>query len=786
MKPRTARRSALLFAAMAWLSCFTQTTPRSWQDHLSLNSCISVARLGKTVYASYYNGLVKFDESELAPAALTKVNGLGDVGIRLVRVNSYNNKLLVIYDNCNIDVIDASGNITNYPDFKMKTLSGLKNINEVTFRNKYAYLACGFGIVVFDTEKLEIKDTYYIGPNGSNLEVYQVAFNDSLVFAATATSMFTANHKKSPLNDFRSWKPDTVNLPRGAYSAVICVKDTVIAAYSFRKKNPGVSGKDTVYTFRNGKWMQYPPLAGGQTVLKMGSTYGNLFFTLDAFGMVVRDIGSGSIRNLCYEFNGQKEPVQVSDVYFNVDHSGNVAYWIADNLYGLYRSYIYYMPLTRITRNGMNKSHVGGMDVFEGKLAVAPGYPDMTGIGSNSGEGINIYDGGEWSYLPAFDNDGNKVLDMTSVLFDRKDKRVMWVASWYYGILKYENYKLVQTYTLKNTPELSNIIGQPRCIGLSMDKDGNVWFAQSDQSNFLGVIRRKDGKLISLKFSSAPFIRRTMVDRNNNVWMLHERDGGITVYRNRDNSFSTPTPTVNYKIINKESGTGNIGSNAVFSIAEDLDGKIWIGTDAGVRVLYSPSSIFSGGDYDAQPIKIVQDGNVELLLEKETVLAIAVDGANNKWVGTLSGGVYCFSPDGQKQIYHFTKENSPLYSNRVLDLNYNGLTGDVFFATDYGVQSFKSTILKGSETFDNIAAYPNPVRPGYAGTVLVRGLLSNSIVKVTDESGNLVWETKAEGGQVEWPVQTLSGSRVASGVYLIYATGSDGEARAMTKVLVMN
>ncbi|MDP1802230.1 MAG: T9SS type A sorting domain-containing protein, partial [Bacteroidota bacterium] len=82
--------------------------------------------------------------------------------------------------------------------------------------------------------------------------------------------------------------------------------------------------------------------------------------------------------------------------------------------------------------------------------------------------------------------------------------------------------------------------------------------------------------------------------------------------------------------------------------------------------------------------------------------------------------------------------------------------------------------------------YPNPVRSNYAGTVFVRGLIDNSVVKIVDQSGNLVWETKSQGGQIEWPIKTLSGNRVSSGVYVVYAATTTGEQKAVSKILVIN
>lgn len=766
-----------------------QKGPRSWEDHLSISSCNSVTKLGSNVYASYYNGLIKFDESELAPKTINKINGLSDVGIRLLRTNTYNNKVLVVYDNCNIDVIDEKDNITNYPSIKLKSLNGKKTINEVSFRKQYAYLACGFGIVVFDMDKLEVKDTYIIGPNGTELEVFQVALNDSLIFAATPSGLYRSNHLAKVLNNYQSWAPETTQLPAGPYCGVVDAAGTLLTVYSPSKTDPGKRKHDTLYQFVNNTWEKFPTLANmGMYIIKMGPVYGDLFSMIESVpsGLAVWNVKTGGLIQILNSFNGEVDYGTLRDACITKDHTQNISYWLADARFGLYQTYFSYPwgHQKSITRNGTHKAAVGNIDIFQGKVALSTSLINNAGTANYSTEGVNVLENGEWTYIPCKDPDGNTILDITSVLYDRRDKTKLWATSWQYGLMLYKDNQLQAVYNASNAP-LSYIPQtlETRCSGLSMDKDGNLWFAQSDQKSYLTVLK-KNGQFQNFEFDGQRFTRKTYIDRNNYVWMLHERDGGITVFKH--NNFSTPSPNVNYKVLSNLVGNGNLQSTSVYAICEDKDGKIWIGTSLGISVFYNPSAIFSNGDFDSQPIKIVQDGNVELLLGKEAVTSIVVDGANNKWVGTLQGGVYCFSPDGVTELYHFTKENSPLYSNTIVDINYNEDTGDLYIGTELGLQTFRSIIVKGEEQYNNVYAYPNPVRPGYQGPVLVRGLVDGSIVKITDESGNLVWETKSTGGQIEWPVKTLSGNRVTSGVYVVYASTTDGELKALTKVLVVN
>jgi hypothetical protein len=771
-------------------SLSAQLGPRSWQDHLSINSCNTVSKLGTTIFASYYNGIIKFDQEEISPVSLNKIKGLNDVGVRLLRANPFNNKLLVIYENSNIDVIDLNGSVQNYPDIKLKTMTAKKIINEVTFYKQFAYLACGFGIVVFDTDKLEIKETYIIGPNASNLEIYQVALNDSLIFAATQKGLLRSNHKTKTLNNFNAWQLDSVDIPKGPYCGVVQVAGKILCCYSPFKTDIGKKDQDTVYLFENQKWIKYPPMKGIPTTIeKFSHINGNLFSYIDRYGLVVIDFSSNKTANVFNRFNQEKDPVKVLDAYFAKDHTGNISYWIADQRFGLYQTYFDYLPDYKVKRNGINKNEAGSIDVTKGKVAVAPSFIHYTGVGKYTREGVNVFHNQDWTYVSSEDLNGEKIIDINAVLIDRKDTSRMWVSSWESGVMLYKNNQLQAVYTASNSPMgLNDGDKKPRCSGLSMDKEGNVWFAQmaatEGKNYFLGAIDRK-GQYYAFTFpGSALFTRKSFIDKNNYLWLPHEWEGGLTVFKLKN--FEAPVKDVNYKVLTKDQGNGNLESNSVYCVTEDRDGKIWVGTAAGIRVFYNPTAIFSGSDFDAQPIKIIQDGNVELLLGGETITALAVDGANNKWVGTAYGGVYCFSPDGLRELYHFTSDNSPLYANAVFDLNYDETSGDVFIATEQGLQSFRSIIVEGSTGFEELFAFPNPVKPNYAGTVLVRGLIDGSIVKITDISGNLVWETKVAGGQIEWPLKTFTGNRVSSGVYLIYASTATGEINGRGKILVIN
>jgi hypothetical protein len=218
----------------------------------------------------------------------------------------------------------------------------------------------------------------------------------------------------------------------------------------------------------------------------------------------------------------------------------------------------------------------------------------------------------------------------------------------------------------------------------------------------------------------------------------------------------------------------------------DLDGEIWVGTDKGIGVFYTPENVFTSSNFDAQQILVDEGGFIQPLLEAETVTSIAVDGANRKWIGTQRAGAFLMSADGTQQLVHFTEDNSPLFSNTINSIAIDQITGEVFFGTDKGIISYKSTATHGTEVNSDVLVYPNPVSENYNGYIGIRGLVANADVKITDITGTLIFQTTAEGGQAVWNGKNFSGEKAKSGVYLVFCSNADGSQTLVTKIMVIN
>ncbi|GIV27839.1 MAG: hypothetical protein KatS3mg027_1653 [Bacteroidia bacterium] len=761
-----------------------------WKDLLGFYSCNSITYSSDwtKIYVSNRNSIAVYNTTTFEIENIyNKTNGLSDVDIQIIRNNPYNNKVLICYENGNIDVLD-NNSIINISDIKNANIIASKKINEVTFKNHLAYLACGFGISVLDMNKLEIKETYFIGKNNSYINVYQVAFDDSLIYAATDSSVFRCS-LNTLLNDFRNWKKFNSNqIPNGTYSGIVNFNGKVYAAYSPYTRNNANFMKDTLYVRDNtGTWtktfLNTSPNSG--TIIKKMYTFNNACIAfIGPYGANAIDKNNNQIFALGNYSFGNQNIKDIAINYYNNFPSGQpVISYIADEFHGFLRTYWDAFP---IPIDGARHKLVSRIKAYNGKILIAPSKIDETGGPHFYREGISFYDGEKWNYLRDFNND--TIVDITDAMIDPDDETHIYATSWINGLVEYKNNKLSKVYNSANSG-LVNIsslgLSWHRYGGLVMDPNKNIWISHAVPNSPMSVLK-SNGQVVNFFNStfntSINLTSNILFDKNNQVWMIIPGGKGILVYKH--NNFE-PMSSSNTKFLSNVKGNGNLPSNYVWSIAEDKNGYIWIGTSQGVAVIYNPENVFNGGNYDAQQIFITQDGQTQLLLATEKVTAITIDGADRKWIGTESSGLFCFSPDGQTQIYHFTTDNSPIASNNIIDIAYDEKTGDIIIGTDKGIQSYRTDIIGGFENYTNVHAFPNPVKRSN-DNIYIKGLIDGSIVKITDIAGNLVWEGKSTGGMITWNLQNLYNQKVNEGIYIVYTSTPDAQQKAVAKIMVVN
>jgi sugar lactone lactonase YvrE len=751
-----------------------------WRDHLPYDYATTVEEAWDYIFCSTPYSLFYYDRPDNRINRLSKVNGLSDIGVSSVSYNQDQSILVVAYTNTNIDLILKNLVIINIPDIKRKEILGLKTINSVMNYGRYAYLSCGFGIVVLDLQRKEIKDTYYIGPDGGAINVLSMAYNDTAFFAATEKGIYYADKNNPNLAYFGNWtKMEDIPDPEGYYN-IVHVYQGKLFINLHTQDNPD----DDLMVLDNGQWRDLET----ESTLATHSlrTCGDKLVVSYSYFVNVYDPDLARVLNIYTYGVGGPAP---NDAIIGSDNF----YWIADQNVGLAKVWGEGYEREFIKPTGAPTADIFNISAGTGELWLVPGGITATWgntwktaqVFSFINETWNTYDP---SNTPALDS----IRDMVCVAVDPYNNNRVFAGSWSRGLLEFNNNSLTQIYNNLNSSLLPNVIeGLPsiKIGGLAFDKDHNLWMTNSGAEKLVAV-RREDGtatgswQSYSLGGSTIGLdVRKIIVDANGQKWILPRTSQSNPYYIIVFNEMNEPTKQV--KGLQSGTGQGGLPGTNVFAIAEDLEGQIWVGTDEGIAVFFSPQNVFSGSDFDAQRILVNFDGYVQYLLETETVKVIAIDGANQKWIGTDRAGVFLLSADGTKQIYHFTEENSPLLSNTITDIAIDD-NGEVFIGTAKGLISYRGIATPGPDANTGVYAYPNPVKPGYNGPIAIKGVVKDASVKITDVSGTLIFETKAEGGQAIWDGRNFDGRHASSGIYMVFITNSDGSEKMVTKILFLD
>ena len=773
-----------LFSLMSvW--AVAQTAIGEFRSHVSMNKFLSVAADGETVYAASDNGLFLLDkgtmnEEEPQISTWTKVDGLSDIDIVKIYFDRQNEVLIISYDNGNIDVV-RHDKLINIRDVKDKSMSGSKRLRNCRSFGNIAYFVYPFGIVMIDLKELMITDTWFTKRENRQLVPTDVAIWNQRCYVSTEEGLFSMPLTSPVISDFSQWDKETgwdISLLSPNEGGVFVVK-----------KAASQSTPDSLFVLSSDGW-SFSGKSGLSIshLMSQGDTLAVCYWD----GVELLDADGERIYFANWYENGL-----YPDARECVLDGDNI--WVADHVYGLVRNNMTYYSHSFFKAPGPYTDYVEGMASRNGVVAVVHGSRKGSTAFSPSYRfpAISWLQNQSWAYNSGdfLTYDPNKLtFDLTAIAINPLDETEWSVASWGNGIFKCKNQHVVAHYNAANSLLDSINDGSTYVSGLQYDKKGNLWMTNSYSQKMLKMLE-PDGTWHAYNISTGVVTNdinevvaeQLLVDSHGYKWVNFPRDATYNRYpliAFSDNGTYNNLGDDRFARIDMNVAA-EVNSSSVYCMAEDLDGEIWIGTDKGVKVIYYPEKVFTGNAYPRN-ILLEQDGYVSVLLEYEQVTAIAVDGANRKWIGTGKAGVFLMSEPGQEQLLHFTEEDNPLFSNQIESICINQQTGEVFFATAKGLVSYRGTATAGFETYEDNLVYPNPVPHGYAGMVAVNGLKANSLCKITDSSGRLVWQGYSHGGQLVWDGKDHYGNRPASGVYYVMVSDEDGKEKIVTKFVFIN
>lgn len=774
----------LLIALLCLLGpqTFSQAAIGEWTDYQSYAHAKNVVDTGSKIYCVTQGGLFSFDKSDNSIQKMSGINGLSDAGLERLAYSKENDLLLIAYQNANIDLL-IGNSIYNLSDIKRKQISADKTINNILFSGKLAYLSCGFGIVVVNLERKEIKDTYFIGTDGAYLNVFDLASDGNFLYAATENGIYKASATDPNLQNFNNWVRQTaIPFADKKFSKIEFFKGTIIANYA-----SDAYDADELYQLNGSVWSRILPEI--HFVSDITTQTNNIVF---------------SSREEVFTYNDKFQKVGYVNEYVLPKYTAkpikpacavlddkNIL-WIADTENGLIKLGT---QAERIVPEGPVDNTIFSLTTNGKDLWVTSG--------GRSGSWNNLWiepkfqlcREGKWTVfdktvfpVPA---KPNNFFDMVCVAVDPKDPDHVFAGSWGGGVLEFSGGKFVKRFNNFNSSLQTQLPTEPespyvRIGGMDFDSKGNLWVTNTGVAKVISAYQT-DGTWkayelpgIANKYS----IGKVVVTQNNDKWIVVPRGHGLYVLNNTNDQSKEQQVIALFR---NSDGEFYTEMNDVYSMVEDLKGEIWVGTSVGVAVYSNPKKVWDASFmYASRPGLNAKDTIFHPLLSKETVSAIAVDGANRKWFGTKFSGVFLISENGDTEIEHFTTENSALPSNEITDIAINQQTGEVFFATSAGLISYMGEAITGSEEFSDVYVYPNPVRETYSGPIVVKGLVENTDVKITDVSGNLVFKTTSLGGQAIWDGNNLNGNRCKTGVYLVFMNDPLGDKTKITKLLFIH
>lgn len=754
------RKSALLLLLLLAVQLPAQVISSSrWTDLFSYNNVLAIREDNGKLIAATENGIFYYTLATGEITKLSKANGLHEVKISAFDYNPENKIGLVGYQNGSLDVITPEG-ITYVVDIPIATgYNGNKKINHISITGNLAVISVGYGVSIFRLDRKEFADSSFFTNSGQYEAAREAIIKDNTVYAATASGL-KSHEINTTFAIYSTWGTlADGNISHVANSDVLAFTDGSVVRY----------GKDNVFNVLPGSF------SGIQDVVVSG---GYIVVT-DMAGLSVYTAAGAFIRN------------------HSTTEALNTGIYASNSIFaGTRFSGIKTESGNSLKPDGPYHSTSYKITLQDDKIWVSTGNRGErynTALPSPLNLGFYHYTGTEWVYPSYFRTSGfgfnvmdvvANPADLTEVFFTNYSQQV---GQGTYK-MKYnstsKDFDFVKVYTTGSGPSY----GRP--VGLAFDDKNNLYGSVA----FLDIVNPTGDDTGLMAYDrAADVFRYKSLQIGSGVQKPVISDGLIWIPTPRTRSRLAAvdykgTTSVNDDMVYVMDINNGFPSNSqgVISVAIDKSGDAWIGTDNGLRVLQSAASSIKDKP-KAEPVIIEENGVGEELFRDTSILQIAVDGGNQKWVSVNGGGVFFLSATGEQTIKHFTKENSPLPNNSVTDIKVDNKTGKVYFVTLDGIMVYQGDVLNVTENFGEVLVYPNPVVAAkYKENVKIRGLAEKTNIRITDAAGNLVHQAVSRGGYYEWNLNNHRGVRVASGIYYVLMTNADGTDTATAKIAVVN
>ena len=754
------------FSFFLSLTVGAQDYTSTWEGMFSYHNVSTLTQGNNKIYAAAENAIIEFDMATYQTQTISSIQGLVADKITAIAFAPENNSLIIGYQNGLIDVYNiATKKVFTIIDIveKQSISPSNKKINKLYIKQDKLFITTNYGISVFDISRLEFGDTYFIGPNGSQIKVLDICVFDGSIYAISQENgVYKATEDAPNLIDYNQWQQISATNNKNIF-----VFDNQLYA---------ISQTNALVKYTAGNFVMQRQFSNEVTSVQPDAN----FLTLSFANKVI--LINTQLNNQLEITNFPGLPPNVSSA---IHRNGQI--FIGDYNTGLHKT-LFNTPnsFSDLTPNSPLYNDIFDVEVSPGHVWLTYGAYSLSYEPINHARGVSHYFDNYWTNIP-FDDLG-KTRTLVKTTINPANPNHVFIDSFHQGLIELENHTLVNAYNTPFNPLPSLLDPQYpdyRSVRVNsgyFDAQNNFWFTLTRVKKGLYKLS-PSGSFTGYDMSDImPGLEDTnggfsdlVPDTSGNLY-FGSKSGGVIAFNPRTKQFG--------RLAGGE-GAAELPSDNVLSLAMDNNNQLWIGTLYGLRVLYGAGQLFTNANVKANAIIFEdEEGVAQELMAGLSIFAITVDGNNNKWIAT-EVGAFQVSANGQKLLKHFTKSNSPLPTNTIVDIDIDPITGMVYFATAKGLVAYRGSATASAQSLANVRAFPNPVRPNYEGLVTIDGLMEGANVKITDIEGNLVYEETSPGGSIQWDTRAFGKHKVASGVYMVLITSEDQMETKVTKIMVI-
>lgn len=747
-----------------------------WTAYTSFRSVSGVVQDSEGRIWMSTNGGVLITDGKEVIQKITPIDGLSRLDGSAIAYYASMNLIFVGYLTGVIDVIDASDfKVFQLTDIERNNSFSQKAINDFSISENSLLVATDFGIVEYDLNGMFVKDSYLkFGDFSTAIAVNTIFKNSDNLYLGTEEGIAF----KALGDDFSTENWNNFDGSDGYSSS------STIAIGSFQNVIYASTTSEN-FTFENSSWSQNPEF--GSNIIVDYSSNENYLIALSKDRIYFKNV-NGLLNNsyLSENYGATLTEMPFSDeVLFGTINSGLGILDISNG------------SLSYSSIDGPYVNFFEGMKFIDGVLISGSTRSSSRREETDKSRGFYIYENGVWKNY-------NEIItpEFDEVVFRQPFKTTAsgnyyYFGSWGTGVVRFDkNTDEIRLFdetnsTLRGWPQDSELY--PVISGLETDSNNDVWLVS--RYGDTPLYRQTPGDDDWQPFeednaaASSDLYENLFIDSFDQKWipLQNAQSSGTGLLVIDTNDPEDETDDIGVKL---QAGTnsGNLPDNKVNILIEDNNGEVWIGTARGIAKFIFPEIIIDGSVQERTAQWLINEDTSAVsrfLLRDINATAMAVNAANEKWIGSANQGVYLLNAEGSKIIKRFTTDNSPLFSNSIKSIAINDITGEVFIATDVGLISYQDIPKSPVNKMEELKIFPNPFNYDKNEEIFIEKLSDEAFVKVLGVDGTVVTSFPTTGGRVSWDGKDSNGNRLGSGVYFIVAVDSEGNSKGVGKVVIV-